>query len=93
MAKRSMSMRLETTTAMKKRRRVGATRKPVYCDIPTKRITSVPNGMWQVQVRMDEKGTRERSNWLDIHAPQSNKDAAMQMMHNRCVVVPENMSV
>lgn len=82
----------ETTTAMKKRRRVGGARKPVYCDIPTKRIISAPNGIWQVQVRMDEKGTRERSNWLDIHAPQD-KAAAEQMMHNRCVVVPENMAV
>lgn len=54
-------------------------RKPWYNkDDATRRVVSVANGLFQSEVRVAERGTRELSNWIALHSPCSFEDAKAQ---------------
>lgn len=69
-----------STTQMKHLRTNATERAPVYRDgDPTRRIVSVPCGLWQSEIRMTEAGNRQHTNWFAPHAPCSKDDAMLQM--------------
>lgn len=40
-----------------------------------RRVISAPNGLWLAQERREEKGTREKDNWVSLCGPQTFEDA------------------
>ena len=53
-------------------------RKPIYDKDKKSRAISVPGGLWQVQSRRADKGTRERDCWgNDARRPCSLNEARM----------------
>jgi hypothetical protein len=55
-------------------------RKPIYDKEHKLRAISVPNGLWQVQSRRADKGTRERDCWgNELRRPCSLNEAKMAL--------------
>ncbi len=59
-------------------RKIMNNRNPVYMKGTDHRIVSVPNGLWQYQRRIAEKGTRECDNWEARSHPTSYEEALGQ---------------
>ena len=63
-------------TAPEKLAMTGATRLPVYLpDHPAIRMVSQPNGLWRVERRITEHGTREVDNWIALSRDTTKENA------------------
>lgn len=52
----------------------------MFCDTDhMRRIVSFPNGLWQAQIKVAEKGTDVKDCWVGYHAPTTREKAMEQM--------------